>query len=176
MQLIYKIIKYITFPGAIFKGTFEHLACRIYKVPVEDIRKMQANELCGHIEHEIVKGKGSFGICFIPFILNLFCALLALIPASISIVYLNIINAFSIILMYFGFAFIANLFPLMEDAISMWESLFGENKTKNLTSQIGLAIPAGIIYVGAVLDRFGINFLLSIVFTIALPFIIQLFA
>lgn len=173
MELVYRILKYITFPGAILKGIFEHLTCRIYKVPVEDIRSIQPNELCGHIEHEIIKGRGSFGMCFLPFILNLICSLLVLTPATISVVYLEDNNAFSVILMYFGFSFLANIMPLMEDAISMWESLYGQDGSKNMTSKVFLAIPAAILYAGAWLDKFGITFLLSIAFTIALPFIVQ---
>lgn len=173
MELIYRIIKYLTFPGAILKGAFEHLTCRIYKVPVEDIKSMQANELCGHVEHEIVKRKGSFAMCFIPFLFNFLCAIIVLIPATICIVYLNIVNAFSIILMYFGISFLSNLFPLMEDAISMWEGLYSkEDSTPNITSKVLLAIPAAILYAGAWLEKYSISFLIAIGLSTALPYIV----
>lgn len=172
MELIYKIVKYITFPGAVFKAFLEHLTCRLYEIPAEDIRSMQPNELCGHIEHELVRGRKSFGVCFLPFILALISGLVVIAPATMSIMYIGEYNLVSILLLYFGISILTNMFPLMEDAYSMWESLYEEGSTAKKSSKILLAIPAGIIYAGALLERFGITFLTSIAFSFGLPYMI----
>lgn len=175
MELIYTIVKYITFPGAVFKAFLEHLTCRLYDIPVEDIRSLQPNELCGHIEHEMVKGRKSFGVCFMPFILSLICGLLIIAPATINVFYFGKYNVISIFLLYFGISLFTNMFPMMEDVYSMWESLYGEESTASMLSKIFLAIPAGIMYAGALLENFGITFLTSIAFAFGLPYIIASF-
>ncbi|MFY9198829.1 MAG: hypothetical protein WBK75_01050 [Acutalibacteraceae bacterium] len=175
MEMIYTAIKYITFPGAVFKAFLEHLTCRLYEVPVEDIRSLQPNELCGHIEHELVRGRKSFGVCFLPFILSLICGLLVLTPAAINIIYLGQYNIISIFLMYFGISLLTNMFPMVEDVYSMWESLYGQGSTAKKSSKILLAIPATIMYIGALLENFGITFLTSILFAFVLPNIIASF-
>lgn len=175
MELIYKIIKYITFPGAVYKAFLEHLTCKLYEVPVEDIRILQPNELCGHIEHELTKGRKSFGICFLPFILSLLSGLIIITPAALSIIYIGNYNLISFFLLYFGISVLTNMFPLMEDAYAMWESLYGKDSTARKSSKILLAIPALILYVGALLENFGITFITSIAFALALPQIISWF-
>ncbi|MEG0978566.1 MAG: hypothetical protein RR911_07080 [Oscillospiraceae bacterium] len=175
MEMIYKIIKYITFPGAIFKAFLEHLTCRMYEIPAEDIRALQPNELCGHIEHELVKGRKSFAMCFMPFILSLLSGLIIITPAALNVMYIGDYNLISILLLYFGISILTNMFPMMEDAYSMWESLYEEGATAKKSSKILLAIPAGIIYAGAILENFGITFLTSIAFSFGLPHIIAAF-
>ncbi len=175
MEMIYTIVKYITFPGAVFKAFLEHLTCRIYEIPVEDIRSLQPNELCGHIEHELVKGRKSFGMCFLPFLLSLLSGLLVITPAAINIIYLGQYNFISIFLFYFGISFLTNMFPMVEDAYSMWESLYGKESTAKKSSKILLAIPASILYIGSLLENFGITFLTSIAFAFWLPHIIETF-
>ncbi len=175
MEMIYRIIKYITFPGAVFKAFLEHLTCRLYEIPAEDIRSLQPNELCGHIEHELVKGRKSFGVCFVPFIIALLSGLIIIAPATFNIIYLGDYNVVSFFLLYFGISILTNMFPLMEDAYSMWESLYSADATAKTYSKILLAIPAAIIYVGALLERFGITFLTSIAFAFGLPYMVASF-
>ena len=53
MTTLYIITKYLTFPGALVRGFFEQLVCRICGIPVEDNRIVRRDELSGHIEHEL---------------------------------------------------------------------------------------------------------------------------
>ena len=38
MTGLYILIKYLTFPGALVRGMWEQIVCRMCKVPVEDNR------------------------------------------------------------------------------------------------------------------------------------------
>lgn len=174
MGLIYFIIKILTFPGTMFKAFMEHLACRMFGVPVEYSKYIQKNELCGHVEHMLSEKKGSFGICFMPHIVMLFCGLCFIIPSSMNLFYLGKQNLFSYIFIYFGLSFLMNCFPLVEDAVNMWEHLFGKESNSKLVSKIFLAIPAAIMYAGAYLEKYCITFFTSIAFAYGLPYLIAL--
>ncbi len=75
MKVIYIITKILTFPGALTKALFEQIMCRIFRCPVEDNRYLRTDEMCGHIEHELIKGPvKSYMFCFIPGLLNFLLA------------------------------------------------------------------------------------------------------
>lgn len=172
MVIVYEIIKFLTFPGALLKGFLEHLFCRIYKVPVEYSDYMQRNELCGHVEHLLAPHKGSFGLCFGPHIIMGILGMLIAFPGAVNLFYIGTFSWLSVILLYVGISFLTNAFPLVEDAINMWEELFsGESKT---VSKVCLAIPSAVMYAGAYLERYGITLLTSAAFAYALPWLVAL--
>lgn len=173
MGLINYILKILTFPGAFLKGFLEHLACRMYEIPVEFSRYFQKNELCGHVEHMLAPKKGSFGICFLPHIISLFCGLVFTIPAALNIVYLGKVNVFGIIFLYVGISCLLNCFPLIEDVLNMWDNLF--SKETSLIAKIGLAAPAAIMYLGAYLEHYFVTILTTAGFIYAIPYIFALF-
>jgi len=175
MVTLYWILKYITFPGSLLKGFLEHLFCRIYKIPVEYGEYMQRNELCGHVEHSLAPKKGSFALCFGPHILMLLCGLVTLFPASIGLFYLGVLTPANVILLYIGTCFLFNCFPLYEDALNMWDHLFGEHSTAKGASRVFLSIPAVILRAGAWLEQYGISFLTTLVFAYFLAFIVARF-
>ncbi|NLL62928.1 MAG: hypothetical protein GX241_01595 [Ruminococcaceae bacterium] len=173
MGIIRYIITLLTFPGALFAGFMEHLACRMYKIPVEYSKYIQKNELSGHVEHMLADQKGSFGVCFLPHIITLLCGISFVLPASMNLFYLGKINIVSLVFMYVGISFLSNSFPLLEHAINMWDHLFkGSAKP---VSKIFLAVPATVMYGGAYLEKYGISLLTSIAFSVVLPYVIALF-
>ena len=54
MRILYVIVKALTFPGTLLHALWEHCLCRKFHCTVEDARYFQANELCGHVEHEFM--------------------------------------------------------------------------------------------------------------------------
>ncbi len=174
MGLINYIVKLITFPGAFLKGFLEQLACRMFGVPVEFSKYFQKNELCGHVEHMLAPKKGSFGICFLPHIISLFCGIVFSIPAALNIVYLGKVNVFGVIFLYFGISCLLNCFPLIEDAVNMWDNIFKNKDTKSV-AKIGLAAPAAVMYLGAFLEHYFITILTTAGFIYAIPYIFVLF-
>ncbi|MDD6807204.1 MAG: hypothetical protein PUD72_01970 [Oscillospiraceae bacterium] len=174
MAIIYFIVKIITIPGTLLKAFLEHLACRMFDVPVEFSKYIQKNELCGHIEHVLADKKGSFGICFMPHIISLFSGIVMVLPASMNLFYLGKVNIFSIVFIYVGISCLTNCFPLLEDAINMWSNLYGKESTAKTVSKVFMFIPAIIMYAGAYIDRFGITLITSILFSYALPYVLAL--
>lgn len=172
MVILYEIIKFLTFPGALLKGFLEHLFCRIYKVPVEYSDYMQRNELCGHVEHLLAEHRGSFGICFGPHIIMVLLGLVIGFPGAVNLFYLGSFNWLSLILLYVGVSFLTNACPLVEDALNMWEELFSDNS--KTVSKIFLAIPAAIMYAGAYVEKVGLSLLTSLACTAALPYLVAL--
>jgi len=172
MVTFYWILKYITFPGAMCKAFLEHLFCRIFKVPVEYNEYMQRNELCGHVEHLLADKKGSFGICFFPHILMLLMGIATILPASMGLFYLGIVRIDYIILFYIGLCFLMNCCPLYEDALNMWEHLYGYHNHSKKAAKIGLAIPAAVMRVGAWLEQYGLSLFTSVLFAYFLSFVV----
>lgn len=176
MDMIYFVIKMITIPGTFVKAFCEQFACKIYEIPVEFPTYIQRNQLCGHVEHELAKDKGSFGVCFIPHILTLISGLVTIIPGAIGIIYLSRIDVVSVILLYFGISILSNTFPLMEDATLMWEKLYDKDSNAKQISKIGLFIPAVIMYYGSRLEYLGVTFITSIAFAFCIPQLVALIA
>ena len=100
MRILYVIVKALTFPGTLLHALWEHCLCRKFHCTVEDARYFQANELCGHVEHEFMPSKGKrFLICFLPFLFNLVLGLLIVIPASVHVMKLQQFNNIFYLLM-----------------------------------------------------------------------------
>lgn len=172
MVILYEIIKILTFPGALVKGFLEHLFCRIYKVPVEYADYMQRNELCGHVEHLLAPHKGSFGICFGPHILMLLLGSVISFSGAMNLFYIGTFSWLSIILLYVGISFLTNCFPLVEDALNMWDELFsGKSKT---VSKVCLAVPAAVMVAGAYLEQYGLTLLTGAAWAYVLPWLVAL--
>ncbi len=185
MRLIYVITKILTFPGALTKAFFEQIMCRIFKCPVEDNRYLRTDEMCGHVDHELIERPvASFMFCFIPGLLNFLLAQLVCLFPVINIGLLGnyqgfvassglsaiikeeaMVNTLDFILPFF-FAWVCvslltNIFPLIEDAVVMKE----QYKKLNPVLKV-IFFPGYIVMrIGAVLEKYGITFLLLIALT-----------
>lgn len=185
MRLIYVITKILTFPGALTKAFFEQIMCRIFKCPVEDNRYLRTDEMCGHVDHELIERPvASFMFCFIPGLLNFLLAQLVCLFPVINIGLLGnyqgfvassglsaiikeeaMVNTLDFVLPFF-FAWVCvslltNIFPLIEDMIVMKE----QYKKLNPVLKV-IFFPGYIVMrIGAVLEKYGITFLLLIALT-----------
>lgn len=102
MKLIYVYTKIFTFPGALTKAFFEQIMCRILKCPVEDNRYLRTDEMCGHVEHELIhRPVESYLFCFIPGLLNF---LLAVILGVIPFVNIFLLGNYSGFVSYYAAA------------------------------------------------------------------------
>ncbi len=192
MKLIYVITKILTFPGALTKALFEQIMCRIFRCPVEDNRYLRTDEMCGHIEHELIKGPvKSYMFCFIPGLLNFLLACAVGIFPLVNILNLGNYSGFisfpaeliqsltnpevievptltlDFILPFFfawvSVSLLTNLFPIIEDAVVMKE----QYKKLNVALKI-IFFPGYIVMLaGSRLEKYGITFLLLIALTVA---------
>lgn len=166
--VIYFIGKVLTFPGAYIKAFFEHLIARAFSIPVEDTKYLRFTDGCGHVEHDAIGSKAKiFFYCLLP---GLFTAIIGTpmlymgfaglfffkVPTDSSTMLMFIVYC---ILFYLGFSLCANQYPLMEDAICLWHTLYGKDGA-NLFVKIVLFIPTVLIIAGAFLERYALNILL----------------
>ena len=139
MRAVYLTVKYITIVGTFLQGFFEHLSCRMYDVLIEDGRYLRSNEMCGHIEHELIKKRGTaFGVCFFPFLFNLLIGLILTAAGSVNIFYLGeffmsadskVPNFPNFLFLWVGISCLTNLFPQIEDALTLKEQIYGKGKS-----------------------------------------------
>ena len=196
MTAFYVITKFLTFPGAITKTLFEHIMCKICKVPVEDTRSLRTDEMCGHVEHELIeRPAASFWFCFIPGLLNFLLGMGLSIFAIINVYLLGNYAGFiqnnpllssllngaltanptligtldfllPLLFLWLGFSMFVNMAPLTEDALMMKEQY------KNLNGFLKVLFAPGCIVmrIGAMLERYGITFILfaAIAFVLAI--------
>lgn len=187
MTAIYVITKILTFPGALTKALYEQIMCRIFKCPVEDNRYLRTDEMCGHVEHELIERPvASFMFCFIPGMLNFFFALFLGIFPLVNVFYLGNYSGFvassawlssaisqpnavalvdmilPMIFVWLTVSMLTNIFPLFEDTIVMKE----QYSKLNIFAKI-IFFPGYIVMrVGSVLEKYGITFLLLIAITV----------
>ncbi len=168
MMIIYIITRFLTCFGAVLRAFWEHLACRICKIPVEDIRVFKNDELCGHIEHEIPeKLSHSFAVCFLPFTMNFILGCSFLLTGSYRLFYIGESTSFSTYaLVWLGFSCLANCVPSFEDMLSFKDRLYAYN---NKVVKILLLPLYAIIFAGAYSERYSLTFVLSLLFTIFFP-------
>lgn len=171
MRILFVIVKALTFPGTILHALWEHCLCRRFHCPVEDARYFQASELCGHVEHDFMPTRGkSFGFCFLPFLIHLVLGLLITIPASVHVIKLQqVTNVFYLLMLWLGISLLTSLFPLMEDALALWEQFYRSEEPCNLAVRILLFPIIAILVAGAWLERWGITLLTSIAAAWVLP-------
>ena len=150
---------------------FGSIACATkFHCTVEDARYFQANELCGHVEHEFMPSKANVFDLFSPFLPNLVLGLLIVIPASVHVMKLQQFNnIFYLLMLWLGISLLTSLFPLVEDALAMWESFYGAGNEANLAAKILLFPIIAVLVAGAYLERWGITLVTSIAAAWFLP-------
>ena len=184
MRAVYLTVKYITIVGTFLQGFFEHLSCRMYDVVIEDGRYLRSNEMCGHIEHELIKKRGTaFGVCFVPFLFNLLIGLILTAAGSVNIFYLGeffmsadskVPNFPNFLFLWVGISCLTNLFPQIEDALTLKEQIYGKSKS-NLFVKIIAAPIFAVLYVGSYLQSVGLTLVTSVVFSLFMPSILGTF-
>lgn len=173
MTTLYIITRFLTFPGALLRGFFEQIICRIHKIPVEDNRYLRKDELCSHIEHEFMpKTWGAFAICFIPMLTQLVLGLIISVTAAVNLLYLGAfswpLSLIDVVCLWVGISLSVNCFPSIEDAINLFDKLYHSNA--NIFKKIILTPGALLCYAGAYLERYSITFLTSVVLTLVWTF------
>ncbi len=182
MRIVYLIVKYITVIGTFLQAFFEHLTCRSYEILVEDGRYLRNDELCGHIEHEIIRKRSTaFGMCFFPFLFNLLVGLVTVCVGSVNVYYLGEFftsggfpHLVNFLFLWVGISALSNLFPQWEDALTLKEEIYGAGKS-NLFIKIIAAPIFAVLYGGAWLQRYGLTLLTSVGFSFAVPYILGTF-
>lgn len=164
MDKLYVISKFLTFPGAMVRGFWEHIVCKICGIPVEDNRLLRNDELCGHVEHELAPtARKAFALCFVPAFLNALLAFLLAVPSMLSLFAFEMNGALNlvcgIVAFWFAFSLCVNSYPLVEDALNMKEKVY---KNGTIIQKIFYAPGFAFLYIGAFLEKYLITFVLAL--------------
>ena len=170
MTYIYVATRILTYFGTLLRTIWEHIVCRICKIAVEDARTFKNDELCGHIEHEILyRKKHTLLICFVPFVLNFILGVCFLLTGSYRLVYLGDTTVYQAYLfMWMGISCFANCAPSFEDMLSLKDCIIDGN---NKAHKIIFAPFFCVVCAAACLEKYSLTFLLSIAFGVAFPYI-----
>ncbi len=168
MTGLYIFLKYLTAPGALVRGMWEQAVCRFSKVPVEDNRYLRRDEMASHIEHELMPtARSSFAMCFVPFFFSMLGAFIFGLIPSVMLLWLQFRGIFlgitCAVSYWFAVSLFCNAFPLIEDAMNMWDKVYHSG---NILQKIIYFPGAVITYAGAYLEKYSITFLLSVIFTV----------
>lgn len=168
MTTLYVITRGLTFFGSVLRAYWEHIVCRICKIPIEDARAFKNNELCAHIEHELPENlKQAFFISWLPFTMNFFMGCAFLLSGSYRLFYIGEYDSLQAYgLVWLGVSCVANCAPSFENMLALKDFLYG-NKSKVL--KVVLSPYFAVVGAAAYLERYSITFILSIAFAIGFP-------
>lgn len=157
MSFIYIFTRYLTFPAVFIRCMWEQIICRLGKIAVEDARYVRDDEMCSHIEHELIKNRtlsvligvvpllsavmGTAAFWVFPYVFR---------PTSLMG------TVFSGISIWFVISFISNCFPSIEDALNMKERIYKES---HIVFRIILAPVFAVLFIGAYLERYCVTFI-----------------
>lgn len=173
MTALYIASKILTFPGAYLRGFWEHLTCKILGLPVEVPGYLRLDEACGHVEHGLAqKGWAAYLIATGPGFMNLMTGFPIFLAGFVNLVYMGIRYSDSpalfityILMTYVGASLMCNVFPLVEDAMNLYDVAYSQKKM-NAFGRLLAFIPTVITYAGAYLEKYGITVILWIVFIV----------
>ncbi|MEE1504496.1 MAG: hypothetical protein UGF89_09670 [Acutalibacteraceae bacterium] len=172
---LYVATRVLTVFGTIMRAFWEQVACRLCGIPVEDVRAFKVSELCGHIEHELIKNKKhSFIICWLPFTLNFILSVCFLLSGAYRVIYVGDVKTItSWVFLWLGVSFAANCVPSFEDVLSFKENFYN-SETKTIVKVL-LAPFFAVVYGFSILERYSLTFVVAILFALVFPKIANMF-
>ena len=172
MNKLFFVTRIITFFGSALRCFWEFAVCRMFKLPIEDIRCFKKGELCGHIEHELIEKKGAaFMMSFLPLLLNFLLGFILIMYSSFIIFYMGVYTQIAAYITFIlGTSLWCNMFPSYEDALSLKSTVYGG---KNVFLKIILAPFTAIIFAGAWLERLSLTLITTAAAAVAFPFVLE---
>ena len=167
MTALYIASKILTFPGAYIKGFWEQLTCKLLGLPVEIPGYLRIDEACGHVEHALPqKAWAAYLVSTGPAFMNFNIGLWIFLAGFLNLRFMGITPSDSvalfiayIVMTYVGISMLCNVFPLVEDAMNLFDLLYKQKKG-NIIGRILAFIPAAITYAGAYLERYCVTVLI----------------
>lgn len=177
INFFYILGKMLTLPGAYLKGYWEHLTCRMLKIPVETKGYLHFDETCGHVEQDVAptvwkKYLAATASGFANAILGFFMV----IGGVVGLYYLGVTPSkslpmfiFYVATSYLGVSMLCNVAPMIETALFLWDGVYGKG-SKNVFAKIFLFIPTVITVVWAYLERYSLTVIANIAIVLLLVF------
>ena len=164
MTGIFLFTKWLTFPGALFRATIEHIVCKICGIPVEDNRILRNDELFGHVEHEFAPtARKAFALCFVPAFVNSFFGFLLILSSVLGFFNFQMTGIVPVIVnvlaYWFAFSLFCNSYPLVEDVLNMREKIYGG---RNVWLKIVYAFGFGFLYILSFAEKYCLTFIFAL--------------
>lgn len=167
MRTLYIITRILTFPGAYLRGFWEQLTCKILGLPVEIPGYLRIDEACSHVEHGLAKkGFASYLMATGAGFMNFMTGLPIFLAGFMNLRYMGITPhdnlgyfIFYVAITYIGFSMLCNIFPLVEDAMNLFDIAYKQKKM-NIIGRIIFFIPSALSYAGAYLEKCCLTFIL----------------
>lgn len=161
MTKLYIALKILAFPGAYIRGFWEQLTCKILGLAVEVPGYLRIDEACGHVEHTMAKkGFASYLIATGPGFMNFMTGVPFFLAGFLNLKYMGITFAdskglfiFYALMLYVGISMLCTLFPLVEDAMNLFDVVYSKKKS-GIIGRILMFIPSVITYAGAYLEKY----------------------
>lgn len=161
MTFIYVFTRYLTFPAVFIRCMWEQIICRIGKIAVEDSRYVKDDEMCSHIEHELIKSRTLSVLIGVMPLLSAISGVLAFAIFPYVFRPTSLMGTiFSGLSVWFVISFASNCFPSIEDVLNMKERIYKES---HMVFRVILAPVFAVLYVGAYLERYCITFIAAAV-------------
>lgn len=172
MTLLYALTKAIYFPGTFLKAFWEHLACRIFGVPIYDADAyLSRSTLSGHVSMIPSESAAkSFFVCLVPGVANLLIGFPAFAGGILTLGFMgvDVIDPMSgqfcpmfvvyVLLYLFGASCLCSVFPYIPDVLHIWQMYFGKESRVSAVRKAAVLLPAGVMTLGAYLERYCITF------------------
>jgi len=183
METIYSVIRYVTYPAVFVRKMLEFLLGVILGIePPEDFEELSYDEIKGHTPHGefLFPAKAAvFNLAVFAFQLLGAVGFLGSAIITLCVLDVGFINPMSgsidwmffisIVFMYLGICFAANLFPSANSVENFWALCISE---AGIFSRIIFIIPCAILRAGVLLENLGITAVLAVVVPIILKIVL----
>lgn len=158
-----QIINILTFPGVMIHELAHQIFCRLFNVPVYEVKYFGLKRPSGYVIHERTESPlVTFFISVGPFILNTLVGALLLLPASVKMIAFdgyrtlgedlsgNFFEFFPLALIsWFGISVLMHAFPSVKDTENMVDGIL-KNPDTNIFAKILAAPVIGLMFLGAI--------------------------
>ncbi len=141
------VISLATFPGVIIHEAAHLLFCRLFKLPVFDVKFFQLGNPAGYVIHGQTNDfKATFFVSMGPFFVNTVLCVLFCSAAFLPVWELNANDPLAYFFYWLGLSIGMQAFPSTEDLKHIWKLAPAEVKSGNLLAIISYPIVA-LLYV-----------------------------
>lgn len=164
------VISVLTFPGVIVHELAHVLFCKLFQIPIFEVKYFQFQNPTGYVVHERTQRPlAVFAVSIGPFIVNTLMGIFILLPCVLDIqLYRVPSTSVGLILAWLGISILMHAFPSTTDAKNVVTYVM-KNKNVNLIYKILTAPVLAVAYIGS----FGSLFWLDLVYAIAVFFAVS---
>lgn len=154
------LISIITFPGVIVHELAHAIFCKIFRVPIYEIKYFQMDNTLGYVAHERPNNSLKTLLILVgPFIINTILGLLITRPIAVStIIFKDEWTYLNYFLAWIGVSLLMHAFPSIGDAKVLIDTII-KNKEVSIIFKIITCPIVGLIYLGSLGSSLWLDFI-----------------